>query len=200
MSLKPQDIVIVLRLVTLGERRWSYPSLADDLFMSPSGVHAGVKRSVESGLLEPRKRRPRIKAIEEFLVHGIKYVFPPRRGSLTRGMPTRYAARPLKAEIVQSTVHPPVWPYAQGAVRGYVFSPLYETVPMAAEKDLRLYELLALVDAIRGGRARETSIAIEALKERLERKPYRRRGLQGIKTSDLRQSPPMLESGSGLLK
>jgi hypothetical protein len=41
---------------------------------------------------------------------------------------------------------------------------------MAAEKDFRLYERLALVDAIRGGRAREASIAIGALKERLEMK------------------------------
>lgn len=170
MSLKSQDIVIVLKLVTLGDRRWSYPSLADDLFMSPSGVHAGVKRAVESKLIDPKKKRPRIKAVGEFLVHGVKYVFPPRRGSLTRGMPTGYSAPPLKDEIVQSTEHPPVWPYAQGEVRGYEFSPLYEKVPMAAEKDFQLYELLALVDAIRGGRARETLIAIEALKERLERK------------------------------
>jgi hypothetical protein len=170
MSLKSQDIVIILKLVTLGERRWSYPSLADDLSLSPSGVHAGVKRAVESKLLEPKRKRPRIKSVEEFLVHGIKYVFPPRRGSLTRGMPTSYAAPPLKSEIVQSSEYPPVWPYAQGKIRGYEFSPLYETVPMAAEKDFRLYEILALVDAIRGGRARETSIAIEALKERLARK------------------------------
>ncbi len=170
MSLKSQDIVIVLKLVTLGERRWSYPSLADDLFMSASGVHAGVKRAIESRLLDPKRKRPRTKAVEEFLVHGVKYVFPPRRGSLTRGMTTGYAAPPLESMIVQSTKHPPVWPYAQGDVRGYEFSPLYEAVPMAAGKDLKLYELLALVDAVRGGRARETSIAVEALKERLVRK------------------------------
>jgi hypothetical protein len=165
-----------LKLVTLVERRWSYPSLADNLFMSPSGVHAGVKRAVESKLIDSKKKRPRIKSVEEFLVHGVKYVFPPRRGCLTRGMPTSHAAPPFNSEIVQTTEHPPVWPYAQGEVRGYEFSPLYETVPMAADKDLQLYELLALVDAIRGGRARETSIAIEALKERLERKPDRRKG------------------------
>lgn len=87
-------------------------------------------------------------------------------------MPTSYAAPPLNKEIVQSSEYPPVWPYAKGTVRGYEFSPLHKSVPLAAEKDGELYELLALVDAIRGGRAREASIAIKQLKDRL--RPQRR--------------------------
>lgn len=54
-------------------------------------------------------------------------------------------------------------------VRGIAVQPLYKSVPMAAKKDKRLYEYLALVDAIRGGRARERSKAIEILSQRLER-------------------------------
>ncbi len=167
MSLKAQDIVVILKLVSLGERRWSYPSLAEDLSMSPSGVFGSVKRAVESKLLEPEKKKPRRAAVEEFLIHGVKYVFPPRRGGVTRGMPTGYAAPPLESQIVQSTEHPPVWPYARGTVRGYAFFPLHKSVPLAAEKDARLYEMLTLVDAIRGGRAREVSIATQEIKERL---------------------------------
>ena len=34
-------------------------------------------------------------------------------------------------------------------------SPLYKNVPTAARRDPKLYELLALVDAIRDGRARD---------------------------------------------
>ena len=41
------------------------------------------------------------------------------------------------------------------------------TVPKAALKDNRLYELLVIVDAIRDGRAREREIAIKELKARL---------------------------------
>jgi len=41
--------------------------------------------------------------------------------------------------------------------------PLYKSVPAAAKKDKRLYQYLVLVDAIRGGRARERSMAIEIL-------------------------------------
>jgi hypothetical protein len=167
MSLKSQDILIVLKLVALGERRWSYPSLADDLFLSPSGVYEGINRAIETRLLDPATKKPRKKALEEFLVHAVKYLFPPKRGGLTRGIPTGHAAPPLNNEIVQSTEYPPVWPYAKGTVRGYEFSPLHESVPMAAQKDRKLYELLALVDAIRGGRAREASIAAKEIKDRL---------------------------------
>ncbi|MEW6529569.1 MAG: hypothetical protein AB1473_01960 [Thermodesulfobacteriota bacterium] len=135
--------------------------------MSPSGVHGSVQRAIECKLLDPVKKKPRRAAVEEFLIHGIKYVFPPQRGGLARGMPTSYAAPPLASQIVQTAEYSPVWPYAKGAVRGYVFSPLHKAVPQAAEKDAYLYELLALVDAIRGGRAREVSIAIEELKMRL---------------------------------
>jgi hypothetical protein len=48
------------------------------------------------------------------------------------------------------------------------FSPLYKNVPEAARRDPKLYELLALVDAIRDGRAREREIAIDELKARID--------------------------------
>jgi hypothetical protein len=107
-------------------------------------------------------------SLEEFLIHGVKYVFPPQRGGLTRGMPTGYAAPPLNSQIVQTTEHPPVWPYASGSVRGYAFFPLHKSVPIAAEKDVQLYQLLALLDAIRGGRTREALLAAQGIRDRLQ--------------------------------
>ena len=62
---------------------------------------------------------------------------------------------------------PPVWPYAEDSVRGVAFTPLYSSVPAAALHDSRLYELLALVDAIRDGRARERNFATKELTSRL---------------------------------
>jgi hypothetical protein len=167
MSLKSLDIVILLKLVALDDRPWTYVSLSRDLFVSLSVVFQGVFRVIESGLLNPRTRKPRKRALEEFLIHGVKYVFPSKRGGLVRGTPTSYAAPPLNSEIIQSTEHPPVWPYEQGKVRGYSFSPLHECVPRAAEIDPELYELLALLDAIRGGRTRESLIAITKMRERM---------------------------------
>ena len=111
--------------------------------------------------------QPLKKSLEEFLIHGVKYAFPPDHGGLTRGVATGYAAPPLKGMISQPNETPPVWPDPEGDTRGYEFSPLYKTVPKAALKDKMLYELLTIVDAIRDGRAREREIAIEELKARL---------------------------------
>jgi len=46
--------------------------------------------------------------------------------------------------------------------------PLYKNVPYAALRDPALYELLALVDAIRDGRARERNLAERDLVRRLK--------------------------------
>ena len=53
-------------------------------------------------------------------------------------------------------------------MRGVEFSPLYKNVPAAAQRDPKLYELLALVDAIRDGRTRERELAIRELTIRIE--------------------------------
>jgi hypothetical protein len=167
MILKPQDIYILLKLVAMGESQWSYASVSGDLFMSASEVHAGIKRAVAARLLSSDSVRPLKKSLEEFLIHGVKYAFPPDHGGLTRGVPTGYAAPPFKDIITQPNEPPPVWPDPDGDTRGYEFSPLYKTVPKAAAKDAKLYELLAIVDAIRDGRAREREIAVKELKARL---------------------------------
>ena len=56
-----------------------------------------------------------------------------------------------------------------GKVQGIAFRPLYPSVPDAVRLDSRLYELLALIDAIRGGRSRERTVAIKEIKLRFTR-------------------------------
>jgi len=169
MILKPQDVLVVLKLLVLGRRPWSYAGLAVDLGMSPSQLHAAVKRALAAQLLV----RPgdqivvNVRNVEEFLIHGLRYVFVPERGEMTRGIPTGADAPPLKGRFAKTGEPPWVWPYAEGHVRGLSFSPLYHLAPQAALFDEGLYEALVLVDAIRGGRAREREIAIKELKERL---------------------------------
>lgn len=70
------------------------------------------------------------------------------------------------ALITQPQEAPPVWPYKKGTVRGDAFYPLYPTVPEAALRNPVLYELLVLVDAIRGGSLRERALAIAELDKR----------------------------------
>jgi len=172
MILKPQDILVALKLVALNGRPWSYVLLAHELSMSASEINAGVKRALRSRLLvqlgEGNQPRPNRKALEEFLIHGVKYAFPPDHGPVVRGMKTSYAMSPVANQLLFDDANPPVWPYAEGRDRGPSLSPLYRSAPMAAEQDAALYELLALVDAIRDGRARERAIAEDILKQRLK--------------------------------
>ncbi len=167
MSLKPQDVVVILKLLSFVGVA-TYPQLAHALGMSASEAHASVKRAAKSGLVNLESRRPNRKALLEFLVHGLKYVFPAERGPLTRGMPTSYATAPLADKLTVSGEPPPVWPDPDGTVRGEALEPLYRSAPGAARADAKLYELLALVDAIRSGRARERELAVKELQKRLE--------------------------------
>ena len=139
--------------------------------MSASEVHAAVKRAQASRLLGGPELggRPNLSAIEEFLIHGLQYAFPAERGEPTRGVPTSYAAEPLRHLIVQGDEPPPVWPYRTGSKRGIAFEPLYRQAAKAALHDPGLYELLALTDALRDGRARERKMAAEILFSRLRR-------------------------------
>ncbi len=109
-------------------------------------------------------------ALREYLIHGVKYAFPAPRGAPTRRMPTSYAAPTLRALIQHEEAKdlPPVWADPEGKVRGYALDPLFRNVPYAARKDRQLYELLALVDALREGRARERNLAATELGRRLE--------------------------------
>lgn len=167
--LKPQDIVIVLKLVAKNATAspWNFASLAKELFMSSSEVHAGFKRAVKAQLINPQTREPNVSALSEFLIHGLRYVYPAERGEMTRGLPTAHAFGPLKKLLVDDQHLPPVWPYSEGNVWGQSFLPLYKSVPKAAELDPHLYDLLTLVDAVRGGRAREKNLAIKELQQRL---------------------------------
>ena len=108
-------------------------------------------------------------ALEEFLIHGLKYVFPAEPGPLSRGVPTAHSAAPLSKKIISN--EPYVWPDADGDVRGQAIEPLYPSAPQAAKKDAKLYELLTLVDALRVGRVREQKLAAQELIKRINANP-----------------------------
>jgi len=172
MTLKPQDIVVVLKLCGYGSNRPPFAQIAADLAMSPSEVHGAVKRAEVAHLLHgpEMNNRPNLSAIEEFLIHGVKYAFPAEHGASTRGLATSYAAAPLNRLIAAGDEPVPVWPHPEGTQRGISLAPLYKTVPIAALRDPLLYEKLALVDALRDGRTRERKLAEQELKKLLRKK------------------------------
>lgn len=175
MVLRPQDLVILLRLALAEGPPPTYAQLGAQLGMTASEVHAGIERALRAQLARKDasgKASVVREALRLYLLHGARYSFPATRGEMTRGMPTGYAAPPLREKIVQPNEPLPVWPHKHGTVRGMAFYPLYPSVPEAASRNPALYELLVLFDAVRGGSARERAIAVELLNERLgERAP-----------------------------
>lgn len=164
--MSPRDIVILLKIVSYGDQAWLQTPLAAALGISQSEISKSLNRSKNAGLLAPNGKTVMKLALMEFLQFGLRYVFPIQPGAVLRGVPTAHSASPLKEEIQSSEAY--VWPYGKGTVRGHSILPLYPTVPEAALEDAKLYELLALVDALRVGRARERELAVRELKKRLQ--------------------------------
>lgn len=167
LSLKPQDVVVALR-IALAPGEMSFAQLGQSLALSTSEAHGAVQRAALVGLIvrEERRLMANLTALAELLTHGLRYMFPPVLGPMTLGMPTGAAVPPLAAHFEQAGVLPFVWPLAgEGGVRGLGLCPLYPGVPVAAQRDARLYQTLALVDALRAGAARERELALRLLPE-----------------------------------
>lgn len=171
IALKPQDLFVLLALVVRGsDGVATYSELAAQTGLASSAVHAALKRAAAAGMARYEGRQPVLlkPQLREFVFHGAKYAFPALHGRLARGVPTGYAAAPLNSIIIASPDPPPVWPHKDGSVRGVGFVPLYPTVPEAALRDVKLYALLALFDALRSGQARERNLAQGMLEERIQ--------------------------------
>ena len=164
-GMRPHDIVVLLKIAAKGKENWYMKDLAYELKISASEVSESINRSVIAGLIAQDKKRLMTLALLDFLEYGLKYVYPQQPGALVRGLPTAHSAPPLNHDIVSE--EPYVWPYAEGKVRGQAIEPLHPNVPQACLLDTKFYELMALCDALRVGKAREKNIAMQELKSRL---------------------------------
>lgn len=163
--MRPHDILILLKILAKGKGHWYMKDIANELYISQSEVSESLNRSVMAGLIASNKKRLLTTAIQEFIFYGIKYVYPQKPGALVRGMATAHSAMPLVKTIQSNQKY--VWPYSHGTERGFAVEPLHPNVPKACLQDEQLYELLALVDAIRLGNVREQKMAMDELNTRL---------------------------------
>jgi len=164
-GMRPQDIVILLKIAAIGDTSWYVKDLAAQLGISQSEVSESLHRSMLAGFVAEDKRSIMRQALMEFLEHGLVYVYPQQPGSVARGMPTAHSAPPLKG-LIRSDDHY-VWAWAQGKERGQRIEPLHPSVPSACSRDSRLHELLSLADVLRVGRAREKQLALTELRKRI---------------------------------
>ena len=166
--MKPQDILILLKKLTSSGQSLLCQGLAESLGISISTVSESLERCKKAKLIDRDKKRVNVLALQEFLVHGIAYVFPIEAGRVGRGIPTNASASPIK-ENINGGSEMFVWHYTKGTARGQQVEPIYPTAPEAALRDEELYQLLVIVDALRLGNTREKAVAIDELTKRLNR-------------------------------
>ncbi len=175
MELKPQDLVVSLKVLTKGKAKWNQRELAQSLGMSLSEVNGAIRRAIRAGLMVEsgsKLQAPQAVpyALEEFIQHGVRYAFSVERGSITRGIPSGAVGAKLEGGFSNLNEHEiPVWPSPHGKARGIAIKPLYRSIPDVVEKEenRELYILLSLVDMIREGRARDRNLASEVISKRI---------------------------------
>jgi hypothetical protein len=167
--LRPIDVPVALHLALYPDG--SYGKLAHEMGISPSTAHQSVRRLVYAGLVRQTseaRRGVNVAALLEFLQHGIRYAFPAQRQRPRRGVPTAHAA-PVLREDLDTDADPVVWPTSRGDVVGAAIEPLIQSAPEMPQRCPAMYELLALIDALRIGTARDREVAGNLLTERLLR-------------------------------
>jgi hypothetical protein len=179
--MKSQDIFLLLKLVSLQQRekndedasvvQYTVRALAENTGISKSQISLALQRCYAVTLAKPDRHtgvpHTNVKALEEFIIYGIRYVFPAKPQAVGRGIATGLAAPVLKGELMTAGELLPVWADAQGKTMGQVVEPLFKTVPQAVRRDQRLYAFLALTDAIRLGQPRERAFAADKLSNML---------------------------------
>ena len=162
-GMRPQDIVILLKILTVTESHWQYRDLAASLYLSTSEVSESLHRSHTAGLIDESKRKIHRQSLMEFIRYGLSYVFPQLPGTMVTGIPTAHSY-PFYNKLFKSELNY-VWPDTEGNMRGLAIQPLYQSVVKAVKQDELLYKLLASIDIIRVGRTRELKVAIEELQK-----------------------------------
>ena len=162
-GMRPQDIVILLKIITLDNMNWQLKDLANSLYISNSEVSESLERSLYAGLIDYEKRHVQRGNLIDFLIYGMKYVFPAQPGIFTRGVPTAHSHPFMQAFIKSEKAY--VWPSSSGTVLGQAIEPFYANQVKAIEEDEELYQFLTLLDVIRVGKMREKTIAEKQLKD-----------------------------------
>jgi hypothetical protein len=163
--MRPQDVVILLKILSLKEKEWQYRDLAHDLGISISEVSGSLKRSHIAGLVDESKKKVFRQSLMEFIEFGVHYVFPQIPGTMVTGFPTGHSHPLFKKKFISDENF--VWPDMQGNVRGLAIEPLYKSAVAACQKDPELYIMLASIDMVRLGSTRERKEALIELKKRI---------------------------------
>ena len=165
-GMRPHDLVVLLKIISSGKGLLLNKDIAVSLFISNSEISESLNRSMIAKLISPDKQVVFKTALFNFIEHGLKFVFPADPGPIVRGIATAHSAPILKDYFVADENY--VWPSPSGKIKGQAIAPLHPNQILAVMNDDKLYDVLALVDAIRVGKVREQKKALELLKQSFE--------------------------------
>ncbi len=164
-GMRPQDIAILLKIISMNGQHWQLVGLSNSLQISISEISESLNRSQFAGLIDYHKKQINRQNLLEFLEHGVRYVFPQQPGSMVRGIPTAHS-HPFMKKTFMSEINY-VWPDNKGEVMGLMIEPFYPKQVEGVKEDPKYYKLLSLVDVIRVGKVREVKHAIIELKKNI---------------------------------
>lgn len=162
-GMRPQDVAILLKILSIGSENWHLVWLSNLLKISISEISESLNRSRLAGLIDYNKKKVNRQNLLEFLEHGVRYVFPQQPGAMVRGTPTAHSHHDMKKVFISEMNY--VWPDNKGEAMGLMIEPFYKKQVEAAKEDQEYYKLLALVDVIRVGKVREIKYAASQLKQ-----------------------------------
>ncbi len=165
---------MLLQLLRHRAGDWTVRSLAHELHIPSASMQRSLERLGATPAYDSGRRRVSVSGCMELFEHALRFLAPARRGGETRGLATAWAVPPLSQHLAPVDELPPVWPDAFGEQRGLELQPLHSSAIRLARADPEMYELLALIDALRAGDARTRGLAAELLRERVRTLPAAR--------------------------
>jgi DNA-binding transcriptional MocR family regulator len=166
----PSDIYVLAGALAEADKEPTLRELARELQVDHTLVHRALKRAEEAGLYRSASKQINRAGFEELVTHGARFIAPVALGELTRGTPAAWAAKPISRRIRQhGDEPPPVWPSADGDVRGQALRPLHPAAVRASRDNPALADLLAIIDSLRAGDVRVRQVAAEELHAMLSR-------------------------------
>jgi DNA-binding Lrp family transcriptional regulator len=165
--LKPQDIVVLAKLVT--DEVWpTQKDIANALELSQSEISHSLKTLELVGLINIFQKRINKLAVQEFIVHAVKFFYPPEKHGIGRGIKVG-PSYSYFSKKVHSDEFDYVWPDPDGESKGVIVSPLISRLSKTIKANEKLFLLLNIIEVFRGlGGVRHQQVAQKALKEILK--------------------------------
>jgi len=168
-EMKSISVYVFASLIVKKERSMSYENWGKEISLPATSLFRSVKdlRKAKLATETVDGDVPNYQNAEKFLLYGFPFCFSAEKGKLVRGFKTGIDATSLQSEFADGD-YPAVWAHHEGDVKGFEVKPLHSCIPDQIANDRMdkvLYELLALLDVLRIGQAREVKAAQKKIKE-----------------------------------